>query len=158
MCGHLLWPAMVSQPDILFATVHLAQFVKDLSEAHWRAVKQVMKYLHTTRDYTLMLGSNTRTLHGYTDSDWATQNHRHSISRYAFFLGIRCITWSSKKQPIIVLSSAEAEYITGTHATKEGKWLCMLLTEFNASYNETFTINCDNQSAITITCDNKFHA
>src|SRR5262249_7328888 len=104
-CGHLLWPAMIARPDVLFATVHLAQFVGDPSESQWKALKRVIKYLHTTRDYCLTLGGTTD-LCGFTDSDWASQSHRHSISGYAFFLGTGCTTWSCKKQSIVALSTA----------------------------------------------------
>jgi hypothetical protein len=157
-CGHLLWPAMIGRPDVLFAVVHLAQFVENPSESQWKAVKRVMKYLYTTRDYGLTLGGISADLVGYTDSDWASQLHRHSISGYAFFLGEGCVTWSSKKQPIIALSTAEAEYVAGTHSTKEAIWIRAFLCEFEPDYANPTPLNCDNQSAIALAKDARYHA
>ena len=157
-CGHLLWPAMIARPDVLFAVVHLAQFVANPSESHWKALKRVMKYLHTTKDYCLTLGGTTTAMRGYTDSDWASQLHRHSISGYAYFLGEGCVTWSSKKQPIIALSTAEAEYVAGTHSAKEAKWIRSFMCEIDPTYAGAMPLACDNQSAIAMTKDARYHA
>ena len=157
-CGHILWPAMVLCPDVLFAAVHLAQFVKNPSESHWKALKHVMKYLYTTCGRVLVLGGGTLTLSGYCDSDWASQEHRHSISSYTFFLGDGCIMWSTKKQGIIALSSAEAEYIAAMHAVKEAVWLCNILTDFGIIFGKATELYCNNQLAIAIAHDGKFHA
>ena len=69
---------------------------------------------------------------GYTDADFASQEHRHSVSGYAFLMHGGAVSWSSKTQAIIALSSTEAEYIANTHTAKEAKWLAMLLSEIGA--------------------------
>jgi hypothetical protein len=56
--------------------------------------------------------------------------HRHSISGFAYFIGIGAVSWSSKKQPIITLSSTEAEYVALTHSAKDIIWIHKLLTTF----------------------------
>jgi Reverse transcriptase (RNA-dependent DNA polymerase)/gag-polypeptide of LTR copia-type/Zinc knuckle len=157
-CGHLLWPAMIGRPDILFSVVHLAQFVSNPSESQWKALKRVMRYLYTTRDYCLTLGGSSAAVSGYTDSDWASQLHRHSISGYAYFLGEGCVTWSSKKQPIIALSTAEAEYVAGTHSSKEASWIRAFMSEIDSAYEGAVPLACDNQSAIAMTKDARYHA
>ena len=68
------------------------------------------------------------------------------------------MSWSSKKQYIIALSSTEAEYITLTHVVKEALWLRVFLTEVQGSSYGAVSINCDNQSDIALSKDNKFHA
>jgi len=68
------------------------------------------------------------------------------------------MSWSSKKQYIIALSSTEAEYIAQTHATKEALWLRAFLLEFQGLSTGPLNINCDNQGAIVLAKDNKFHA
>ena len=68
------------------------------------------------------------------------------------------VTWSSKKQNIVTLSSTEEEYVALTHAVKEVLWLWTLFQEFNGQENEMLTINCDNQGSIALSKDNKFHA
>ena len=82
---------------------------------------------------------------GCCDTNWASQAHRHSISGYSFDYRIGLISWSSKKQSIIMLSSTKAKYIAESHAAKEGIWL------------KSF-IMADNQGAISLAKDNKFHA
>ena len=73
-------------------------------------------------------------------------------------MGKGAVSWSFKKQYIIALSSTEAEYIAQTHAAKEALWLCSFLKEIRGLHDTPLTINCDNQGAIALFKDNKFHA
>jgi hypothetical protein len=156
--GHALWPVMISRPNALCAVGILAQFVQNPGPAHWKALKRLIGYLHTTRDLWLTFGGVNATLEGFSDADWASQSHRHSISGYAFFMGKGAVTWSSKKQAIVALSSTEAEYIAQTHAAKELIWLRAFLGELTIPFSEPTTLHCDNQGAIALSKDNKFHA
>jgi len=98
------------------------------------------------------------TLEGFSDADWASQPHCHSISGYAFQMGKGIITWSSKKQSVVVLSSTKSEYIAQMHATKKLMWLHVFLGELTTPFIEPTTLHCDNQGAIVLSKDNKFHA
>jgi hypothetical protein len=91
--------------------------------------------------------------------DWVSQIHHHSISGFAFFVGIGAVSWSSKKQPIITLSSTEAEYIALTHSSKDIIWIHKSLTEFLSIFSFTVptTLYCDNQGAICLSKDSTFH-
>ena len=96
----------------------------------------------------------------FTDApDWASHLHRHSISGYAFFVGLSTVSWSAKKQPIITLSSTEAEYVTLMHAAKDIIWIHQLLTDlsFLHSISRPTTIYCDNQGAIRLSKNATFH-
>ena len=73
-------------------------------------------------------------------------------------MGQGAVTWSSKKQYIIALSSTEAEYIAQTHAAKEALYLRSFIGEIREKFSTPLTINCDNQGAIALSKDNKFHA
>ena len=73
-------------------------------------------------------------------------------------MGARAISWSLKKQHVVVLSSTEAEYITQTHAAKEALWLHSFLRELRSTPDDPLILNCDNQGAIALAKDNKFHA
>ena len=84
-----------------------------------------MGYLYTTKDLWLTFGEVDVELEGFSDADWVSQSHRHSISGYAFRMGKGAVTWSSKKQAIMALSSTEAEYIAQTHMATELIWLQM---------------------------------
>jgi hypothetical protein len=156
--GHVLWPVMVTHPDTLCAIGILAQFVQNPGMVHWNALMRVIAYLNTTKDYWLTFGRGTNQLEGYSDADWASQTHRHSISGYVFHMGDSAVTWSSKKQAIVALLSNEAEYVAQTHAAKELIWLRTILSELNLPFEEPTTLNCDNQGAIALAKDNKFHA
>ena len=68
-------------------------------------------------------------LESFSDADWAFQEHHHSISGYVFTIDSGAVSWSSKKQAIVVLSTMEAEYIVGTHAEKEALWIRLFLAE-----------------------------
>ena len=112
MIGSLMYAAVMTRPDIAFAVSHLSQYLNAPRITHLLAVTRVFRYLSGTRDLKLVLGGPNSTIIGYSDSDWASQIHRHSISGFAFFIGSGVVSWSSKKQPIITLSSTEAEYAT----------------------------------------------
>jgi hypothetical protein len=83
---------------------------------------------------------------------------RHSISGYAFYIGNGAVSWSSKKQPIVTLSSTESEYVALTHAAKELIWLRKLITEIIQPILSPSSLLCDNQGAISLSKDATFHA
>ena len=72
-------------------------------------------------------------------------------------MGARAISWSSKKQHVVVLSSTEAKYIAQMHMAKEALWLHSLLQELRFAPDDPLILNCDNQGVIALTKDNKFH-
>jgi hypothetical protein len=79
--GHILWPVMVSRSDAAFQIGILFQFVQNLGQAYWNALKQVMSYLNAMKDLWLTLGGEgEKKLVVYTDTDWASQSNYHSIS------------------------------------------------------------------------------
>jgi hypothetical protein len=157
--GSVLWPTVVSRPDTAFAVGVLSQFIQNPGQAHWDAVKRIISYLDTTKDLWLTFGGNKNgLLEGYCDADWASQPHRHSISGYSFHFGVGAISWSSKKQSIVTLSSTEAEYVAETHAAKEGIWLRSFIKEIMGIERDPLTLKADNQGAIALAKDNKFHA
>ena len=155
----ILWLTVVSRQNTAYAVGVLSQFMQNLGQAHWDAVKRVISYLGSTKELWLTFGGKGQVnLQGYCDSDWASQPHCHLISRFLFHYGQGSILWSSKKQGIITLSSMEAEYVAETHASKEGIWLKMFVKEITGSPIDPVTIKADNQGAIALAKDNKFHA
>jgi hypothetical protein len=97
-------------------------------------------------------------LQGFTDADGASQEHRHAISGYAFLIDGGAISWSSRKQELVMLSTAEAEYVAATHAAKECIWLHRLIGELFPSIISKTTLLCDNQAALTLATDDNYHA
>ncbi len=121
----------------------------------------MFQYLRATSNHQLILrcgASSNPTLLGYANADWASDvNDRKSTSGYVFMLGGAAISWSSKKQTSVALSSTEAEYIAGAHAAKEAVWLRQLLSELGQDMSPPTVLCIDNQSAIAITWNPEFH-
>ena len=157
--GSVLWPAVVSWPDIAYAIGVLSQFIQNPGQSHWEALKRVISYLNMTKDLWLTFGGGSKDLtEGFSDADWAGQKDTHSISGYSFYFGQGTVSWSSKRQHIVALSSTEAEYIAQTHTTKEVLWLRSFVDEIRGPLGEPIGIKCDNQGAIALAKDNKFHS
>ena len=158
MIGSLMYCATMTRPDIAYAVSMLSQFLEAPCTTHMKAVKHIFCYLLGTKHLKLVLGGNT-SVTGFSDADWASQRHRHSISGFSYFVGLGTISWSAKKQPIITLSSTEAEYVALTHAAKDILWIHKILKEFSFLHNLSLptTLYCDNQGAIRLSKDATFH-
>lgn len=95
---------------------------------------------------------------GYTDSDWGGNfNDRKSTSGYVFHFHYRAISWASKKQPIVSLSIAEAEYVAATVATCQVVWMRRMLRDLLHDHEGMITIFCDNTLAIALSKNFFFH-
>jgi hypothetical protein len=96
---------------------------------------------------------------GFSDADWAGDpSTRRSVSGYCFIFSGAAVAWSSKKQPMIALSSTKAEYMATMHAGKEATYLDHLLNNSDISSQKPITIFADNQSALAIAENPIFHA
>jgi hypothetical protein len=156
--GPLSYVCTGSRPDLAYPVSTLSRFMESPRTTHLVAMRRVFKYLKATRNLRLVLGGDNCDLIGYSDADWASQMDRHSISGYAFYVGNGAVSWSSKKQPIITLSSTESEYVALTHASKELIWLRKLIHELVQPILSPSPLNCDNQGAISLSKDATFHA
>jgi hypothetical protein len=91
--GSLMYTSVTTHPDITFAISTLSQFLENLGEAHWDAVKCIFHYLAGTKDLQLMYGGERHDLIRYMDADGALQPHRHAISGHAFLIDGGAISW-----------------------------------------------------------------
>jgi len=159
MIGCLMYATVMTRPDIAFAVSTLSQYLEAPHTTHLHAVSRIFRYLSGTKELKLVLGGVKSAIVGYSDADWASQGHRHSISGFAFFIGAGAATWSSKKQSIVTASSTEAEYVALTHSSKEIIWIHKLLNELSPIFPFTLptTLHCDNQGAIRLAKDSTFH-
>ena len=156
--GSLMYAAMGTRPDIAFATSTVVQYSENPGWKHWEAVKKFFRYLLGTKNLELTYGGEERGLTGYVDADGASQDHRRAISCYVFMVDGGAVSWSSKKQELVMLLTTEVEYVAATHATKEAIWLCHLLTELFESINTPTTLFSDSKSVIALTHDGHYHA
>jgi hypothetical protein len=156
--GSLMYAAVSTRPDIAFSVAILSQFMRNPGRTHWEAVKQVFHHLQATKDMQLTLGSTDAGIEAYVDADWALQSHRHSTSGYIVLLNGGPVAWSARKQPLIALSTAEAEYIALTSAAREVLYLQLLIGELYEPVNLPTPLYCDNQAAIALATNNKFQS
>ena len=139
-----------TRPDIPYAVQQVCLHMHDPREPHLNAVKRILRYLRGTLDYGLLLRrSSAAELVVYTDADWAGCSDTHrSTSGYVVFLGDNLISWSSKRQPVVSRSSAEAEYRAVANGVAEACWLRQLLQELHNPLVRSTLVYCDNISAV----------
>ena len=96
--------------DIMHVVILISRSMERPKAAHWQAAKRILWYVKGTKRFGVVYTtSECSDLIGYTDSDWAgSVDDRKSISGYVFHMGSGAISWASKKQPIVTLSTAEA--------------------------------------------------
>lgn len=156
--GSLLYLSQGTRPDITFAVSFLSRFNHNYGQAHWNAVKRILRYLQETKHYKLTYKKSDRELFGYCDADWASDTvDRKSTTGYVFMLSSGPVSWSSKKQPTIALSSTEAEYMAMTNAIQEAIWLNGLKSELY-SVQSSIVVYGDNKGAIDLCKNVKFQA
>jgi len=159
--GSLMYAMLGTRPDIAYAVSVVSRFASNPNTTHMNAVKRILKYLKETIHLGLVYHGSLQPLIGYTDSDFAGDPHtRRSTSGYVFNLGSAAISWSSKRQATVSLSSCEAEYIGQTNATKEAVWLQAFLRQLQPDKDPgvgATVIYADNQGAIALAKNQVFH-
>ncbi|KAL0286172.1 UNVERIFIED_CONTAM: Retrovirus-related Pol polyprotein from transposon TNT 1-94 [Sesamum calycinum] len=158
--GSLIYAMMCTRPDLCFAVGMVSRYQSNPGPDHWVAVKRILRYLKGTSNLALCYHGGSLRLVGYSDADGsADRDERKSTSGYAFLLGGVAITWCSKKQLCISLSTMEAEYIACTSAVQEAIWLRRFLKSLriSAHVDDAVVIYCDNTATIAYAKDPKYH-
>ena len=150
-----MYAILGTRPDLAFAVSVVSQYSSKPNDSHWQAVKRIFRYIKGTLDLQLTFRGPLTALTGYTDADWAgDQDTRRSTSGFVFNLGSGAISWSSKRQPNVILSSCEAEYMGQTQAVKEAVWLKSLLDQLsppsNADSNSSTQIDSNHLPTPTV--------
>lgn len=150
LIGCLMYLMVNSRPDIAYAVSYLSQFNTCYTKELWVAAKRVLQYLKGTINYSLVYRRDGKSLKGFCDADWANcPIDRRSYTGYIFQLGGSPVSWESKKQPTVALSSAEAEYMALTSATKEACYLRRFIYEITGKMSSV-VLASDSQSAISL--------
>ncbi|KAD6453846.1 hypothetical protein E3N88_08552 [Mikania micrantha] len=149
-----------TRPDLAYSVSLVSRFMQKPSKTHLGAVKRIMRYIAGTYEFGLWYDQlGELELVGYTDSDWAgCGDDRKSISANIFMLGNGAVSWSSKKQSSVALSSSEAEYIAATSAACQGIWLRRVLDDLGLVQIKPTTLLCDNMSAINLSKNPIMHS
>ena len=155
LIGKVLYLQRGSRPDIANSVRELSRFLSNPNGDHWIAAKRVLRYLRGTSHYRLALGGDMK-LYPYSDADWANSQSRRSITGMLVLLGHGPVSWMSKKQSTVSLSSTESEYNAISEVSREVVWLRQLLLEMGAEQKGPTTVWEDNQQTI-IWCLNPAH-
>ena len=124
------------------------------------AVKLILRYLKNTVDYSLVYQGKDLKLIGYSDAEWAGDpSQRKSTAGYAYILNGGAISWSSKKQTCIALSTMEAEYIASCSAAQEAVWLRRFLKHLSVVERAAVPVHIwtDSMAALAYAKDPKYH-
>ncbi|CAB0002804.1 unnamed protein product, partial [Nesidiocoris tenuis] len=149
--GCLLYISQITRPDIIFAVNTLSRFNRNFQLQHWSAVKRIMRYLKGTmyRKLAYSPSEETRNLTAYSDSDWGgVLTDRYSVSGLCVRLNNGLISWASRRQQTIALSSVEAEYMALSSCVQEVIWMRAMMQEVLYAIEGPTRIFCDNQGAI----------
>ena len=164
--GCLTYISTATRPDISAAVGVLSSYMSNPSKEHWNGVKRLLRYIKGTINYGLKfkanesdgLNENGDELYGYSDANWAGDvDSRRSTSGYVFKVANCTVSWSSKKQASVTKSTTEAEYVALSQATQEAIWMRKLLSDIGCKSEEPTTMYEDNQGAIEISKNAKFH-
>lgn len=149
--GSLLYISRYTRPDLSFAVGVVSKFAQNPGPEHFDAINRIIGYLKgTITTKVLLKGGETNILTVYCDADWASdQDERKSVSGYVIYLGRSIVTWGSKKQHCIALSTMEAELIALNEGVKEALWIASLLEEYQGK-RPKIVVHCDNKATISI--------
>jgi Reverse transcriptase (RNA-dependent DNA polymerase) len=159
--GGLLYLSQGTRPDISYTVNMLSKFNKNPGRQHWEAVKRVMRYLKGTLHAKLKFSKDGNpSIFSYTDSDWASdEDDRRSCTGHVFIKQGGAISWNSKRQPTIALSSTEAEYMALSSCAQEALFYRQLETDLGSSISDIGTkVYCDNKGAIDLSKSSGFNA
>lgn len=159
LIGMLLYLVTNTRPDIAASISILSKKVQKPRHNDMLEVKRVIRYLKGTRNLKLKINDteNVENLHAYSDASWAEDtDDRKSMSGYYCTVNGGAISWSSRKQDNVALSSCEAEYVALTETCKEVTWLKQIAIALDINVKGPITIFTDSQSCIAIIENQKF--
>lgn len=154
--GSIMYAVRCTRPDVAFAQNIVSRFQQNPGVSHWTAVKNILKYLRSTKDMVLVYGGNPAAelkVTGYCDAGFQTdKDDMKSQSGYVFTLNGGAVDWKSKKQTTTAMSATESEYIAASEAAMEAVWIRKFISglsvvPLNKSPMELY---CDNSGAIII--------
>ncbi len=153
--GGIRYLVTCTRPDICFAANYLSRYMQAPSPIHTQHLKRLLRYLQETKDFGITYSACQPMpkpyLTCYSDADWGgDQETLQSTSGYIYLLSCGAISWQSKKQERVTLSSTEAEYVAMTLALKEGLWLKHFLKETTLFPDHPLLLRCDNMSTIML--------
>ena len=151
MIGRLFY-LTTSRPDISCSVGVCARYQANPKESHMIALKRIIKYVKSTNDFGVWYSKDTNDiLVGYLDADWSgnADDRKNTSGGFFFYVGNNLVSWMSKKQNFISLSTTKAKYIATSSCCTQLLWMQKLLN---------YGIYCDNTSAINISKNHVQHS
>ena len=172
LVGGLMYAAISTRPDITQSVNMISRYMQNPGQAHWVAGKRILRYLNGTRKLGLLYDGTIQStldkviqngyrlnISAYTDADWGGDlDERKSTTGYIIKVNNCVVSWVSKKQSTVALSTAEAEYMAISAAVQEIKWVTQLLDELNYQQAEIPVLYSDNKAAIAISENDVNHS
>jgi len=148
-----------TRPDLMFSVSLISRYMERPTDSHFQAAKRILRYIKGTIVFGIFYKKGGKAeLVGYSDSDYAgDQNDRKSTSGYAFLMTSGAVSWSSKKQPVVTLSTTEAEFVAAASSACQVVWLRRILTILNQEQSNPTVVFCDNISAIKLSKNPVMH-
>ncbi|XP_040374084.1 secreted RxLR effector protein 161-like [Rosa chinensis] len=148
-----------TRPDLMYGVSLISRFMSCPTMSHWLAAKRILRYVRGTTELGIFYKKGGRTdLVAYIDSDFASDlDDRRSTSGFVFSLGFGAVSWSSKKQHVVTLSTTEAEYIAVAFCACQCVWLRRVLEKLGLKEKKSIVIQCDNNSTIQLSKNPVFH-
>lgn len=148
-----------TRPDLIYSVNLVSRYMEKPYEEHMLAAKRILRYVKGTTEYGIQYKcGEERVLIGFVDSDYAGDvDDRKSTSGYVFMLSGGVVSWASKKQSIVTLSTTEAEFVAAAYGACQGVWLRNILGEIGAIQVECTVLYCDNSSTIKLSKNPMMH-
>ena len=158
--GSLMYVILCARPDICFAVELISHYQSNLGPLHWQAIKRIFRYLHGSYDFVLCFYGGDLRLKVFCVLDWdGDRDECKSTLGQVFILRGGVVSWCSKKQTCITLSTTEAEYITRSVVVQEIVWLKRFMQCFGimARAGKLVEIHTDSLVALAQTKGPKYH-
>ncbi|XP_071653225.1 uncharacterized protein [Temnothorax longispinosus] len=149
LVGCIMYLMLTTRPDLSTAVNYFSRFQGNATEAHWKGLKRILRYIQGTMELGLLYckgGKNPQV--ACSDADWGGSSDRKSTTGYLCKVFGNTVCWTTKKQSTVALSSTEAEYVALATTATELLWLKNLLVDLGVSCEEPIKIYEDNQSTI----------
>ena len=159
--GSIMYAMLCTRPDVSCALSLTSRYQGNPGQAHWVAVKNILKYLRRTKEMFLIFGGEEELkVKGYSDASFQTdRDDCRSQSGFVFLLNGGAITWRSSKQDTVADSTTESEYIAASEAAKEAVWIRKFIRDLGVvpSISDPIEIFCDNEGAVALAKEPRAH-
>ncbi|XP_068490452.1 secreted RxLR effector protein 161-like [Phaseolus vulgaris] len=154
--GSLMYLTTI-RPNIMFSVSLISRYMSKPTELHLQAAKRILRYLNGTTNHGIFYKKGEeKELLVFTDYAGDEEDSK-STSGYVFLLSSGAVSWMSKKQPIVALSTTEVEFVAAATCACQAIWIRMVLKGLNHVQHKGTIIMCDNTSTIKLSKNPVMH-